>query len=293
MSKPKIDLMIIGAQKAGTTSLLRYLGEHPECISHPQKEFAYFLNPDSYNNDVSSAFNKYFPEIKKDKKLIAKSATLYTSDEALKLLHKHNPNCNLVIILRNPIERTISSYLLERNYSLVDFEFSEIPSIYSNYQEKNYTWDYNFIVSYGFYSDYLTNVYKYFKPEHVHVFLYEEFESDPKKVCQTIFSKLNINDSFSPEIVVRHNLSGDVKSRLYARAVKKITRSEKTRGIAKLLFSEKKLYKYGDFLRKINKKKTTNLVVDDDTKKFFLNLFKPYNDTLEKLINKDLSDWNK
>ena len=42
----KIDIMIVGAQKAGTTSLLRYLGEHPECVAHPQKEFAYFLEPD-------------------------------------------------------------------------------------------------------------------------------------------------------------------------------------------------------------------------------------------------------
>lgn len=43
MSK-KIDVMIVGAQKDGTTSLLRYMGEHPDCIAHPQKEFAYFID---------------------------------------------------------------------------------------------------------------------------------------------------------------------------------------------------------------------------------------------------------
>ena len=31
-----IDLFIIGAQKAGTTSLKNYLAEHPEIVSHPQ-----------------------------------------------------------------------------------------------------------------------------------------------------------------------------------------------------------------------------------------------------------------
>ena len=44
-----IDIMIIGAQKAGTTSLKNYLGEHPELQTHPQKEFGYVWDDKEFN----------------------------------------------------------------------------------------------------------------------------------------------------------------------------------------------------------------------------------------------------
>lgn len=45
----KIDIFIIGAQKAGTTSLKNYLGEHPQINTHTTKEFSYFYDDEEYN----------------------------------------------------------------------------------------------------------------------------------------------------------------------------------------------------------------------------------------------------
>ena len=39
----KVQLMIVGAQKAGTSSLLRYLAQHPDIHAHAQPEMTFFL----------------------------------------------------------------------------------------------------------------------------------------------------------------------------------------------------------------------------------------------------------
>ena len=47
MARP-IDLMIVGAQKAGTTSLLRYLGNHSSICIHEKPEILFFLIDEEY-----------------------------------------------------------------------------------------------------------------------------------------------------------------------------------------------------------------------------------------------------
>ena len=97
----KISLMIIGAQKAGTTSLKNYLGQHPSLETHPHKEFAFFFDPAQYENDFENARKKYFINKSVSVQLIEKSAGLYVKETGIVELKKHNPDCKLVLILRN------------------------------------------------------------------------------------------------------------------------------------------------------------------------------------------------
>ena len=56
----KIDIAIIGAQKAGTTSLKNYLGEHSEVTTHPHTEFSFFADEDQFESGYNNVFEKYF-----------------------------------------------------------------------------------------------------------------------------------------------------------------------------------------------------------------------------------------
>jgi hypothetical protein len=44
MTKPIVDIAIVGFQKAGTTSILKYLSQQEELVSHPQQEMTFFLS---------------------------------------------------------------------------------------------------------------------------------------------------------------------------------------------------------------------------------------------------------
>ncbi len=59
MVKP-IQLMIIGVQKAGTSSLLRYLAQHPDIRTHSQPEMTFFLQDREYSRGYEWAYAKYF-----------------------------------------------------------------------------------------------------------------------------------------------------------------------------------------------------------------------------------------
>lgn len=295
MMKKVIDVMIIGAQKAGTTSLLRYLGEHPRCISHPQKEFAFFVNPSDYQYSYEKAYNKYFSNypITEHTTLIAKSAALFSSEDSIKLLYEHNPNCKLILILRNPVERAYSSYLMEKNYGNAKFDFSELPELIRNHKQNDKNWDFSFFIDYGLYINYINLLYKYFPSDQLKVVIYKDFKVNPLLVCKEIFSFIDLKDDFCPNTEIKYNVTKKTKSQFYARIIKHALKNNGVlKKVAKIVIPENKAYKYGESLHYLNKTHDNYQPMSDDTRKYLIDFYKPYNKELEELIHQDLSFWN-
>jgi hypothetical protein len=291
----KIDLMIIGAQKAATTSMLRYLGEHPQCISHPQQEFSFYTDDDEFNEGWETALKKYYlhKSYHKETKIIAKNASLFTYEKGLQRLKEHSPNCEIIIILRNPVERCYSSYLMEKNYGSVKFEFSEIPNLLKKHEENDESWGFNFFINYGLYAQYLKNIYTYFPKEQVKILLFRDFNNNPVEECQNIFRKLGINSTFRPKVEIKHNITQKTRSQIYARLVRRFLRNgNPIKKIIKKIMPGEKAYKYGELLRDLNKTNNKNESMNDEVKLFLIEYYKPHNIELENIIGKDLSDWN-
>ena len=151
----KIDLFIAGAQKAGTTSMKNYLGEHPQITTHVAQEFSFFYDDQEFNRGLEYAFSHYFyKQSISNNKIVCKHAHFYTSEKAIIRLSQHNPDCKLIIILRNPVERAYSSYLMEKLYSRVHFEFDEIVyALDGSNRLILEPWQQEAIISFGFYSN--------------------------------------------------------------------------------------------------------------------------------------------
>jgi 2-polyprenyl-3-methyl-5-hydroxy-6-metoxy-1,4-benzoquinol methylase len=287
----KIDVMIVGAQKAGTTSVLRYLGEHPQCISHAQKEFAFFLDENEYNAGYSKAFNKYFAfqPLSAQALIVAKSATLYTNEDAIKRLHEHNPNCKLILILRNPVDRTYSSFLMEKNSGSVKHEFDEIERIINHPSG----WEYQVFIDYSFYEQHLQTIYKYFPENQVNIFLFEELQAEGRIVCRKIFNFLQIDPTFTPNIQIKHNVTLKARSHNYGATIRMMLDKNSTfRKLVSIFIPSHNAYKYGNAIRNLNKTKNTYLPMDVGLRQSLTDFFRPFNDKLAKLIKKDLTSWN-
>ena len=54
----KVDFFIVGAPKAGTTSLYHYLNEHPEIVMSRQKETDYFSDEDLQKKELYYGKNR-------------------------------------------------------------------------------------------------------------------------------------------------------------------------------------------------------------------------------------------
>ncbi len=286
-----IDLMIVGAQKAGTTSLLMYLGEHPNIVRHAQKEFAYFLTPNEYKKGYESAVKKYYQteSISDSDIILAKSASLYSDEEALKRLYAHNPKCEIVIILRNPVDRAYSSYLMEKNAGSGSFGFDEIPRLLSHKS----SWEYQFFIDYGIYIQHLRILYSIFPKEQVQVIFYEDLKDNAPQICKTIFQKIGVRSDFMPNTKIKHNVTQKQRSVTYAKMVAKALSNKSI--LRKLLLpftTIHQAHKYGNAVRGLNKSKEFHQPMSTGSRMILSEFFKPYNEELSRLLGKDLSNWN-
>jgi len=291
----KIDLMIVGAQKAGTTSLLRYLSEHPRINGQITKEFSYFIDDIEYNKDFNTVFNNYYNN-KSAKVIVAKNAGLYVSEKGLKRLKKYNPDCKIVFIIREPVSRTISSYKMEVNSGWLKQSFSELPYEIEKHKKGEYSLMYKLFVKQSLYVENLNLIYKYFDKNNVNVFLFEDLKSNSEKVCKQIFYNLKIYDDFVPNFKIIHNKSSFVKNQKLESLLHKLRNENNlVKRIIKIIIPFKTYLFLVEKINKINKTNevTNEIIIDNETVDFLKSFYKRYNMELSNLIGIDLSHWNK
>ena len=113
------NLFIVGAPKAGTTSLHEYFEKKiPGIFMSDVKEPYYFCKTlipiDHYITPIRDK-KKYLELFEKSKteKIIGESSVWYLSDpDASSLIYQKVPNAKIIIMLRDPVERAFSHYLM-------------------------------------------------------------------------------------------------------------------------------------------------------------------------------------
>ena len=289
----KIDIMIIGAQKAGTTSLKNYLGEHPELQTHPQKEFGYFWDDDEFNHGFEKAKKKYFSGNSSSKKKVAKNAILFNSEKGLLRLREHNPDCRIILSLRNPVERTYSAYQMEHNYGSLKSDFSEMKDVIDNPLPSNIDWRYDFLIGMSLYHKHIAALWEIFPKEQVSIVLYDELRDNPKTLLKNLYAACAVSTSFIPDLSKKYNVTQKVQSHLYSRLVRRLLRNNNpVKKMAQFVLPDNSNYKVGDALRNINKSKNSPDEMTAEMRTFLIEYFKPFNAELQKLIGHDLSNWN-
>ncbi|MEH6517191.1 MAG: sulfotransferase domain-containing protein [Halioglobus sp.] len=139
--QPKPDFMLIGAAKSGTTSFSSYIGSHPQVKDPPYKE------PNFWTWKMPTA--KHYQELfVNTESLLSPTAEQeiagdYTADLILHPLAPRRvrgslPHIKIVVLLRNPIERAYSHYIMSKRSgredhqpfsAVVEKEIDEIPPL--------------------------------------------------------------------------------------------------------------------------------------------------------------------
>lgn len=291
-SPRSIDLMIVGAQKAGTTSLLRYLGNHSSICIHEKPEILFFLIDKEYQKGYSWAFDRYFGHCADNKKLLfAKNVGIMYWIEAIRRLKYHNPDVNLVVMLRNPVDRAYSAYWYARREgweTLKSFE-KAIDAESKRLNKDPFKWRQCAYLDRSFYYKHIQILFEIFKKEQVHIFLYEDFKKDPISVCRQVLSLFNLYLENFNIPSVRFNKSAIAKSELLIRI---INTDNILRRIVNKIMSENIKYRIGKKLKKLNQKEFEYPPMNPETKKILIEFFKEPNEKLGMLINRDFRKWN-
>lgn len=288
----KISLMIIGAQKAGTTSMKTYLGQHPALQVHPHKELSYFFDPSEYEKGFDAAVRKYFNNPSGSTQLIAKNAGLYVSESGIKRLKEHNPDCKLVLILRNPVERTYSSYLMEKNYGAINGSFESIEAVLRKGDTND--WRYEFFIGMSLYEKHLSMIYRHFAREQVRVIRYKDFKLKPAEICGELFEWMDLTTDFIPDTNIKYNVTHINRSPSYGKFVMQLLKNQNPlKRIFRKLMPGKMDYKVGEMLRNINKTNKLYGKIPETMSQVLGEFYAPHNEKLGELTGIDFSDWNK
>lgn len=123
----KVDFLIVGAQKCGTTSLYDALSRHPLIQGSSEKEPGFWVHNEGSAQELED-YHDLFSRPKGEVKWF-EASTIYTF-YPLRGMHvwekvfRYNPDMKIVYIVRNPIDRVVSGWMhdYERGWEHADLE---------------------------------------------------------------------------------------------------------------------------------------------------------------------------
>jgi hypothetical protein len=291
-----VQLMIVGAQKTGTTSLQRYLAQHPSICTHPQAEMAYFMLETEYNLDYDRAFQRFFKDCRAvHAVLLAKHVMVMYSPKAVKRLYNHNPDMHLLILLRNPIDRAYSAYWYARRMGWEDIETFEkaIDAEPARLKEGWWKWRNCAYLYNGTYVRHLGTLLECFKREQVHVYLTEELRKEPQKICHSIFSLFALDPVVALDLDRHHNVAKKARSETFAGLLAGFFAPQNPiRQTIRGLFPDELAHQLRDGLIRLNEIEFTPPPMNPETQVRMIEYFELLNTQLGELLGRDLSHWN-
>lgn len=106
-----LDLMVVGAAKSATSSLIDLVHRAPRTAANPSgAEIGYFVDDAEYARGAAVARAKYLAPSAPDDLRVGKSAGLMYSRTALERLADDSPAVRAVALLRDPVARAYSAY---------------------------------------------------------------------------------------------------------------------------------------------------------------------------------------
>ena len=285
-----ISLMIIGAEKAGTTALIRYLGQHPGVDVHSQREMSYFLDDDQYMKGLSQAYTQYFPNHQWGEQLIfAKSVGIMYSSVAMDRLYEHNPKIHLILLLRDPIQRAYSGFWEAKRKGLeVSRTFEE--AVYLGSGIINIESDY---IQRSLYYLHVSKLLERFSRSQIACLFFEEFIKDPLIMCFNIFSKFpSLAPGFVPNVMEPQNIAVEPRSPELARILYSKDRAWISKQFIRLLIPGSILDVVRDKMRRWNEFRIEKPSMNADTYQDLSDFFENYNEELGKMLGMEISVWN-
>jgi len=282
------NLFLVGAPKAGTTTLYNYLSNTPEIFASRKKEPNYFcinIIPDNYFIKPIRDKSKYLKLFEKatDEKFIVEGSVAYLSDpDAPKLIYKVSPNSKIIISLRDPTERVFSEYLMFVRLGHFKLSFSEQLQLELAHEaDKSRP---NLGLFHGFYSEHVRRYLDTFGQDQVKIIIFEEFVKDTKNVFEDILKFLGINSTMKNFKEKSYN-PYSVAQGLMA---KQILRSTALSKIAnKVMSTEQKSLLIEKFLTK----KQPKPKITENDREILVNYYRNDVSKLEKLLGRRIS-WN-
>ncbi|MFT7589807.1 MAG: hypothetical protein ACI959_002027 [Limisphaerales bacterium] len=306
------NFVVVGAAKAGTTSIYAYLSQHPQVYLSPIKETNYFakdipldkIRKDYYKGgsldvgayvetDLSEQihiafvsewehYQKLYKNVKEELAIGEISNSYLHSEVAAEEIYKANPDMKIIMILRDPIRRAFSHYKMTLRVGLVKGSF------YEEVQKDYKTAEKGFRVSHLYVEmgQYLQQVQRYlsvFPKEQVKVYFFDDMREDVGGLIDDMLSFLGVDTTLSVDTSFQVNKASVPKNP----GIVHFLRKSGIRKIAKNLAPSF----IGEYAKKIFYKEKDDLKLTQREIDLLRPIYEKEVQALGKLLNRDLSHW--
>lgn len=232
-----VNTFIVGMPKAGTTSLHRYLSEHPDTCMAEDKEPHYFStdllqegarlhgHPKYTRYPTSEAYHTLFAQ-SGSASVVGESSVFYLfSKSAAKEIYSYNPEAKIIIMLREPVAFLYSLHsqgLYSGNET--ESDFGRALDLESMRRQGRHLPDTVHFPSRLFYRDHwkvteqIKRFVDIFGTEQVKVIVFDDFKSNTEREVRGVMEFLGLDTAHMPNLV-NHNANTAMRSKRLARVI--------------------------------------------------------------------------
>ena len=275
------NLFIVGAPKAGTSFLFKKLQNHPALFFPRIKELNHFSHDELY--DLGSYYKdfkvknrgKYLDFYSKSKGqtyLADCSVSYFTFPEVAKKIRTFNPDAKIVIILRDPIKRAYSHYMMD-----VRMGYASLPMATYISDQNRFPAHYHQYIKNSLYWKNISHYRKIFGSKNVCVLVLENIEKDIEK----LFYFLEISDLKTLDTTEKVNQNKTPKNFIS----KTLQKNRKIASQLKMLIPPSIVERFNGLLYEGKETKPMNIEVEKILKQTLYKDIKLLNDHLEVDLN--------
>jgi hypothetical protein len=190
--------LVIGDTKAGTTSLHSYLRQHPDVFVPPKpKELRYFsFDEDNAYHRLSHAYRvrtyadylSYFANSGAAGARGEASPQYLRAPGAAERIFRHLPRVKIVACLRNPAERLLSLYQMQRRSGTVSISLDEcLFSQNATWIKGNFLW-----------AD-LQHYFRLFSRDQILIQVFDDLVDNTPAAVSRLYAFLDVQADFTPD----------------------------------------------------------------------------------------------
>jgi hypothetical protein len=228
---PLPNFFVVGAAKSGTTALERYLSAHPQIYMSPIKEPSYFardiipqlpLSGWQTNQQGLEAYLdgpmrerrggcvleweqylKLFRHVQLETAIGEASTAYLISPAAPAEIRSRIPGARIVIMLRSPVERVFSTWVMFRRNGKLPLGFSDFLR---SSEGDTSRWRHTILETRKI-AEGVERFMAAFPAQAVRWYFHEDFSAAPLRLMRDIYSFLGVDPAFEPDVTRRHNES--------------------------------------------------------------------------------------
>jgi hypothetical protein len=300
------NVVIGGVPKAGTSSLFRWLEDHPQVCASPIKETFYLVDPGHplersaahFHRDGLDGYARFFEHFDRSRHRVRLEGTTHYlyQETALEVLASLEPQPHVIFLLRKPSRRIYSSFQYSQQTlatlsSRLSFrEYVETirrggTAFEENAVMRKYAPIWRNEIRYSRYAEYLRKWRALFGPDRIHVLLFEDLVANPRGALRMLCRNLELDEGFYAEYgFPRYNETYRVKSVGLQRVARRVG--------AALPYGAVRAAIRGQYLRFFSDRAKRAVTAEERAVLQQLDAeFEPYNRALEEEFELDLRAW--